>query len=337
MTSVNKARLIEIVKNLSTARVGVIGDFVLDRFIYGHSTRISREAPVLILKEHCRTELPGGGANTLNNCLSLGIHAHALTVVGKDPEGEALKSILYDNGMKPENSEFIMSDNASTTTKSRILGGLRHSTAQQIVRVDREMPLQPDESVDRGIIECLRKMQENIDVLIIADYGLGVISEPVKVFIKENIIPSGIKVLVDSRFGMLGYEGFYGITPNITEVEDVLGEDIGNEIEKIERLGRELRATLNLNILVITRGKFGMTLIEETDISHIPCFGRDEVADVTGAGDTVIAVLASALAAGATSLEASHISNIAGGLVVQKQGTATLTREELLKAIATIS
>ncbi len=337
MTSVNRSKLMEIVENLPKAKIGIIGDFVLDQFIYGHSTRISREAPVLILKENRRTELPGGGANTLNNCLSLGIQAHALTVVGKDSAGDTLKSILHDNGLKPENCEFITSDKASTTTKSRILGGLRHSTAQQIVRVDREVPLIADESINRAIIEGLGKMHENIDVLIIADYGLGVISEPVKTFIKRTIIPAGVKVLVDSRFGMLGYEGFYGITPNITEVEEVLGEDIGNEIEKIERLGNDLRVKLNLNMLVITRGKFGMTLVEDAGISHIPCFGRDEVADVTGAGDTVIAVLASALAAGASSLEASHLSNIAGGLVVQKQGTATLTRDELKNAISTLS
>jgi len=334
MTSISREKVVEIVNNLPTAKVGVVGDFVLDRFIFGISTRISREAPVLILKENSRSEHPGGGANTLNNCLSLGVQASALSVFGKDSEGEVLKSILASKGLKPERSFFVESANATTTTKSRILGGLRHSTAQQIVRVDRENPLKQDADIDRQIIENLKEMQKHVDVMIVTDYGLGIISDNVKTFIRETLIPQGMKVLVDSRFAMLDYTNFYGITPNITEVEEALGEDIGNDIEKVERFGSKLRADLNLNMLIITRGKFGMSLVEESGIAHVPCYGSDEVTDVTGAGDTVIAVLSSALAAGASSLEAVHLANIAGGLVVQKQGTATLTRAELIDAIS---
>ena len=334
MVKVTRENLVKIVNNLPKARVGVVGDFVLDRFIFGISTRISREAPVLILKENSRTEHPGGGANTLNNCLSLGVNSFALSVFGKDSEGKALKAILHNNGLKPENSYFVESESATTTTKSRILGGLRHSTAQQIVRVDRENPLKPDAKIDEKIITNLQIMRDKVDVIIVTDYGLGIITDSVKAFIRDEIIPTGVKVLVDSRFAMMDYTDFYGITPNITEVEDALGEDIGNNVAKIEELGTQLREKLNLNMLLITRGKYGMTLLEESSIAHIPCFGSDEVTDVTGAGDTVIAVLSSALAAGASSVEAAQLANIAGGLVVQKQGTATLKPQELLDAIA---
>ncbi len=334
MPDVSAEELLRIIDKLPQTRIAIVGDLVLDRFIYGISTRISREAPVLILKELRREQAPGGGANTIHNCLTLDIDTYALSVLGKDDAGGELLELLEKGGLKKENSFLPTLDNYATTCKTRILGGLGHSMPQQIVRVDTEQFLTLSREYADKIVRKLHEFLPALDAVIVADYGLGVVSDYLISKLKKLIERSGIKIIVDSRFAMLKFAGFYSITPNITEVEDALKIPPITDLRELESIGKKVLEELRLNSLLITRGKFGMSLVEQNSISHIPCFGSDEVADVTGAGDTVISVFTAALATGANTLTAAVLSNIAGGLVVQKQGTATLTRDELRAGIA---
>jgi len=230
----------------------------------------------------------------------------------------------------------ILKDKAHiTVTKTRILAGMTHSARQQVVRVDREPDDPPNAHFTRELVLSARQYARASDALLVSDYGYGSATPAILTAIRAKGL-QGIPVTLDSRFRMLEYSGVTAATPNEPEVEACLGIRIGQDWSKLVSAGEQLMARMKLQSLVITRGRDGMAAFAGRHKPvDIPIFGSDEVADVTGAGDTVIAAFTAALAAGATTEEAAQLANYAGGIVVMKRGTATVSRQELLHAIET--
>ncbi|MBP6702923.1 MAG: bifunctional hydroxymethylpyrimidine kinase/phosphomethylpyrimidine kinase [Vicinamibacteria bacterium] len=329
----SKDRLLSVVSAFQGRRIAVVADLVIDEFLNGRVERISREAPVLILQYEGSDLRLGGGANAVHNIKTLGGEPFPVGFVGNDRTGQSLLALL-----KRKRIQTVGVGRApayGTPLKTRILGGGFHSTRQQIVRMDRTTPLpasgQP--RVEAHVRRVLRRIGP-VDGVLVSDYGLGLVTPEVlklsTAFARRHKAP----LTADSRHALLGLEGVTAVTPNEPEVEEALGVTIGHDVKKLEKAGKNLQARLKTPSVLVTRGSDGMSLFEAGEPPrHIPVFGSDEVADVTGAGDTVIATFTLALAAGASSFEAAHLANIAGGLVVMKRGTATVSARELRHAI----
>ena len=322
-------RLLEIVDQFSNRQMLVIGDLIADEFLYGQIARISREAPVLILEYRDLIRLPGGAANAANNLLDLGCAVTIAGTVGQDEAGRDIVKILGNKGADIQAIRKIKS--YSTPVKTRILAGAHHSTRQQIVRIDR---LSKSSRCYQLAWNHLDRRLRSAEGIILSDYGFGTIVPPLPAVLKGAAKGRYVPLVVDSRFQMSEYRGVTSITPNITELEASMGVTIGADAEVLQKVGEQVLRSQRLNSLLVTQGRFGMTLFEPRKAPlHIPIYGTDEVADVTGAGDTVIAVFTLSLACGATPEQAAQLANYAGGIVVMKRGTATLTRDELRAAI----
>lgn len=325
-------RLKKILEAFPKTTVTVLGDLVADEFVYGEISRVSREAPVLILKHRERTVVPGGGANAINNLADLDVNVLPVGIVGDDEAGRLLiKSFRH----KHVPVSGVLKDKSHTTvTKTRILAGMTHSARQQVVRVDREPESAPNAHLTRELVLAAREYARASDALLVSDYGYGAATPAILNAVRSKGRLNNIPVTLDSRFRMLEYSGVTAATPNEPEVEACLGVTIGQDWSKLLSSADVLMSRLKLQSLVITRGRDGMVAFNRKHKPvDIPIFGSDEVADVTGAGDTVIATFTAALAAGATTEEAAQLANYAGGIVVMKRGTATVTRQELLHAM----
>jgi D-glycero-beta-D-manno-heptose-7-phosphate kinase len=325
-------RLKKIVNSFPKVTIAVVGDLVADEFIFGEISRVSREAPVLILKHRERTVVPGGGANAINNLASLGINVLPVGVVGEDEPGRLL---IREFRRKRIPLSGVLRDKSYTTvTKSRVLAGMTHTARQQVVRIDREPEADPGLHLKREIIRAAREYARIADALLISDYGYGAASPAILNSIRERGRLDRVPVVLDSRYRILEYSGIAAATPNEPEVEAALGMKIGNDWQRLCSAGQQLMSRMKLQSLVITRGRDGMVAFEgKHRAADIPIFGSDQVADVTGAGDTVIATFSAAFAAGASTEEAAHLANYAGGIVVMKRGTATVSQVELLDAL----
>jgi rfaE bifunctional protein kinase chain/domain len=328
----SSARLSEVVRAMRGRRVLVVADLVADEFVYGRVQRISREAPVLILRYDAADVRLGGGANAVHNIRTLGGAPLPVGVLGRDPYGRRLRALLRKKGISA--ASVVSAAGYTTPVKSRILGGGVHSTKQQIVRIDRSSTLPADAPGARTVARRLRRFEGRVDAVLVSDYGFGLVTpELVRAavaFARRRRVP----VTVDSRFALLGFRGMTAVTPNEPEVEAALGVTIGLDRRKLESAGRLLLRRLGTKAVLITRGSDGMALFEPgLPTLLIPIHGTDQVADVTGAGDTVIATFTLALAAGATPREASLLANYAGGIVVMKHGTATVSAAELRRAV----
>ncbi|MDI6777209.1 MAG: D-glycero-beta-D-manno-heptose-7-phosphate kinase [Syntrophales bacterium] len=343
----NKKRAFEIIANFSRSKVLVVGDMMVDHFIWGKVSRISPEAPVPVVEVHSDNLLLGGCANVLNNIYTLGGMVYGSGIVGADEMGKRLLDEFRKRDISTEG--IAVEPNRPTTMKTRIIA---HS--QQVVRFDREsrQPVQP-KSIER-IMEYIKKMvSDDLGAIVISDYNKGAITKTLLDGIRGLIAGRNIVVCVDpkqSDFSL--YQGFDVVTPNHHEASQALGiEDIkknnayldagkagpnAERVEKRDRIREAARAILarfHLKAMLITRGEEGMSLFEENgEVIHIPARSR-EVFDVTGAGDTVIGVLALSLASGATFREAAVLANHAAGIVVGKVGTATVSEEELKGAL----
>lgn len=325
-------RLRKIAQDFSKVTVTVVGDLVADEFVFGEISRVSREAPVLILKHRERTVVPGGGANAINNLADLGVNVLPVGVLGDDEQGRLLLKCFRHKRIAL--SGVQKNKGYATVTKTRILAGMTHTARQQVVRVDREPDGPLSKHVEREIILAARAYVRVSDALLVSDYGYGAASPAILDGIRESGRRRPVPVILDSRYRMLEYSGATAATPNEPEVEEALGMKIGHDWSRLCSAGDQLMARMKLKSLVITRGRDGMVAFDERHKpADIPIFGSDEVADVTGAGDTVIATFTAALAAGATTEEAAQLANYAGGIVVMKRGTATVSQEELLEAI----
>src|SRR5262249_40000778 len=324
-------RLLAAIAGFKGKRILVVGDMVADEYIIGTPARISREAPVLVLTHADQYTVPGGATNPGVNARTLGAEVVLAGGVGDDAAGERLGERLDAYGISMEG---LFSDQARpTTTKMRILAGGTQVVQQQIVRVDRIDHSELGEDCMRQIISYLRDAIPTVDGLILSDYDSGVISPE----IIEASVPVanalGKTVIVDSH-GRLGrFQGVTALTPNQPEAEATLGMPI-SDTASLERAGTQLLAETHARGVLITRGSEGMSLFTyDQPPLHIPVSNRSEVADPTGAGDTVAATFALALVAGATMAEAAVLANIAAGLVVRRIGCAANTPNELADAV----
>ncbi len=325
-------RLRKIVESFPKITVTVLGDLVADEFVFGEISRVSREAPVLILKHRERTVAPGGGANAANNLADLGVNVLPVGVVGDDEPGRLL--LKYFRHKRIAVSGVLKDKSYSTITKTRILAGMTHTARQQVVRIDREPKEPPNAHLTRELYLAARNYAHASDAVLVSDYGYGAATPAIVTALREKGKLGPVPIILDSRYRMLQYSGITATTPNEPEAEEALGIRIGQDWDKVIAAGEQIMRRMKLQSLVITRGRDGMVAF---DAKHkpvdIPIFGSDQVADVTGAGDTVIAAFTAALAAGATTEEAAHLANYAGGIVVMKRGTATVSQGELLEAL----
>jgi D-glycero-beta-D-manno-heptose-7-phosphate kinase len=330
---VDSAKLLSLIGAMGGRTVAVIGDVVADEFVYGRVARVSREAPVLILEYDSTEIVAGGGGNAANNVGALGGRANLVGVVGRDEPGRRLSVSLHK---RVGQRGLVRSTSRSTTVKTRILAGGIHSAKQQVVRIDRGV----GNSIDR---ESRSKFEKNAvaaalsaDAVLLSDYGSGLISTALVSKITKALKQNGqpIPVLIDTRYRLLDFSGLTACTPNESEVEQALDVRINDNLSLLERAGRTVLERTGMKAVLITRGGRGMALfVPDSPTVHIPIFGTDEIADVTGAGDTVMATMTLALASGATFEGAARLANYAGGIVVMKRGTATVSAEELRHAV----
>jgi rfaE bifunctional protein kinase chain/domain len=332
-TSVDLLALRECVEQFNTKIIVLLGDFVADEFQYGEISRVSREAPVLILK-HCETQtVPGGGANAANNFASLGARVLPVTAVGDDAAGDAL--IAHFRRQRVNVSGIFRVKGWTTPTKIRFLAGWTHTVGRQVLRVDYEPKAPLPDAIQEKIHRRLSANLRAAHALAISDYGFGV-ATPELVQQASAKRKGSLLVTLDARYRMHRYAkaGITSATPNEAELEAEHHTSIGQDTSELTRAGRATLSEMKLQSLLVTRGRHGAALFEPDDrFTQIPVHGSDQAVDVTGAGDTVLAAYTLALACGASPLEAAHIANIAGGLVVMKRGTATISRQELLEAI----
>lgn len=323
-------RLIELVHAFAGRPVLMLADLVADRFLTGHPKRISREAPVLILRLAGESLAPGGGANAAANVRALGGRPLVVGCVGDDAEGRALRAELERQGV--EGDGIVTLPGGTTPTKTRVLAGFPSGIKQQVVRFDREPEATLDDATRRRLAERLAGYAGRAAVAVLSDYGYGAVVPELVPAVRAAVGSDGY-VLADSRFRLAEFRGLDGATPNQEEAEALAGESLDESTGGLGRGGRALRARLGSRFVLVTRGSRGMSLFEHEGAAHVPVHGTDQVADVTGAGDTVIGAFALGLAAGATPLEATLLANYAGGVVVMKMGTATLAPDELIQAI----
>ncbi|HTM24651.1 MAG TPA: PfkB family carbohydrate kinase [Vicinamibacterales bacterium] len=334
-TSVDPSRLLTLVDAIAGCRVAVAGDLIADEFIYGEIARVSREAPVLILNYDSTEVVPGGAGNAAGNVAALGGAARVVGLAGRDETGRRLLANLKRR--RVDTSSIIRPAGYRTPTKTRILAGGIHSAKQQVVRIDRAAAATVDDRTRAAFESRVLRAVRGADALILSDYGSGLVlpalvTEARSIFRRRG---RAAPIVVDSRYDLLHFHGMTACTPNESEVEQALGIRIGDNTRILERAGRTLLVRTHAPAVLITRGSRGMALFERGKPAvHIPIVGTDQIADVTGAGDTVIATLTLALSAGATFEDAARLANYAGGLVVMKRGTATVSASELRYAIS---
>ena len=331
MDSANAFALIDA---LAGRRVTVVGDVVADEFVYGRVARVSREAPVLILEYDSTQVVPGGAGNAANNVAALGGAATLVSVVGRDEPGRRLMAALHQ---RVNARHVVRLAGRATTVKTRILAGGVHSAKQQVVRIDRIAPRPPDANTCAAALKAALTAACRSDAVLVSDYGGGLVSPAFVSALRAGLRRARhpVPILVDSRHRLLAYRGLTACTPNESEVEQALGLTIDDDARVLERAGRTILERTKMQAVLVTRGSRGMALfVRRAPTVHIPIFGSDEIADVTGAGDTVVATVTLALAAGATFEQAARLANCAGGLVVMKRGTAMVSASELREAVA---
>jgi rfaE bifunctional protein kinase chain/domain len=332
----DSSNLLSLSNAFRTKRVVVIGDVVADEFVYGRVARVSREAPVLILEYDSTEIVPGGAGNAANNMAALGGSAALVAVVGRDEAGRRTVAALHK---RVDVKHLVRSNGAITPVKTRILAGGVHSAKQQIVRIDRAVPRAVDQKTRQAIERAALAAIRRADAVLVSDYGSGLVSPQLVRKISAELKRTGvpIPIVVDSRYRLLEYAGLTMSTPNQSEVEQALDVRIGDDSRALERAGRAILERTRMQAVLITRGSRGMSLFtRHAPTVHVPIFGSESIVDVTGAGDTVVSTVTLALASGGTFEAAAHLANYAGGLVVMKRGTATVSGDELRAAIQSL-
>jgi len=328
---VEKKRLLELIKSFEKKRIVVWGDFILDEYIYGRTSRVSREAPVLIIKYEASEFNLGGGANSIKNIKALKGEPIPVGIIGDDEAGERLLSTMEKLGIT---TKFIIKTKKyKTPIKTRILAGGEHTRRQQVLRVDREERIVLDNELRNSTLKNLLDALNDANALLISDYDNWTVD--LDLFEKIiNEIKNKIPVTADSRHRLLRFKNVSIATPNEPEVEEALHIKLGEGEDVLLDAGKKILSELNSPSLLITRGSKGMCLFERgKEPLLIPIYGSEEIVDVTGAGDTVISTVSLSLAAGGNFVESAILANFAGGIVVMKRGAATLTPDELEEAV----
>jgi rfaE bifunctional protein kinase chain/domain len=315
------ASLSALLDSFPARHVLVLGDLVADEYLYGQTDRVSREAPVLVVRHESSEVKLGGAANAAANARALGAEVTVVGALGEDAMGAELRRLFESAGIG------LRAANApATETKTRILAGGINTTRQQMLRVDRgNVPPLPAAAAAQ-LVEHLRAAAAEADIILVSDYGLGVACEPVRAELHR--LAERTRVCVDSRSGLHSLAGFHTAKPNEPELQALTGVPVASD-DALLRAGGEALELLECQSVLVTRGRKGMALFEKSGPTSIPVHGARDAVDVTGAGDTVMAAFSLALAAGATALQAALLANVAGALVVQKQGTATVPLPEL--------
>jgi rfaE bifunctional protein kinase chain/domain len=323
--------LVEKIKSFKGLPIAVLGDLIADVYISGTTSRISREAPVLIVREESREVRLGGAANVAANLSAMGGKPVPIGIVGADTEGERLLELLGQRGIPTDG--ILRTKEHFTTTKTRVVAGGRNTVRQQMLRVDRVHEGPPTVQLQKALVAELRQALDGVCGLIISDYGEGVVEELVREEALKEARGRDLVVLADSRRRIAEFKNLHALVPNEPELAAVTGIDIKHNAD-VERAGRELLARSNCRCLLLKRGRNGMGLfLPGQPAKLIPAFGSVEVADVTGAGDTVLSTFALALTAKADPADAMLLANMAGGIKVTKSGTAVVTAQELLSAV----
>ena len=322
-----KDTLSEVIGRFEGKKICVVGDIIADVYIFGKPYRLSREAPVVVVKFEESKVYPGSAGNTISNLLALGAHVYPLGFIGNDNAGKKLMQ-YFSQHKNIDINGFIRHD-GETVTKTRILAGDTHTSKQQVIRIDKDSNRQVSPSEKTILMKKLKAIASLADAFIVSDYGHGTIDKDIIDFMRNT---AKRKVVVgDSRYGLEEFKGFTIITPNESEAYHLSNLDADHDINTV---GKKIMGRMKLKALLITRGNKGMRLfLADGKTYDVPISGKDDVADVTGAGDTVCATMALSLAGGADFHTASRIANYAAGVVVMKRGTATVTVEELQRAI----
>jgi len=318
---------VNVIDKFKEKKICVIGDIIADVYIFGKPYRLSREAPVVVVKYEGQIVFPGSAGNTINNLLALGAQVSPLGFIGNDSPGNKLFEYFLQH--KTIDPTGLVRYKGNTTTKTRILAGDTHTSKQQVIRIDRESDTPVPQSAKKSLLKRLEELAPEMDAFIVSDYGHGTVDGKVihlmRELAKERIVTG------DSRYNLKDFKGFTIITPNESEAYTLAAL---SESHSIEDVGKRIMEFMDLTALLITRGNQGMSLFLKTgEVFHIPISGTDDVTDVTGAGDTVCAALTLSLASGIGFYHASCIANYAAGVVVMKRGTATVNPEELKKAM----
>ncbi len=329
--AVDRERLLKLVPALAGSRVVVLGDLFLDEYIVGRATRLSREAPIPVLEFVRRFHLPGGAANPANNIVALGGEAMVVGVVGDDAEGERLIGALGDIGV--DTAGVVTDPDRPTTLKTRILAEGTLVFPQQVARVDRQERAPVAGAVEDALAKHLADLIPQADAVLVSDYRSGVVTPRLVEACLNQAWRYGKLTSVDTQGNLTKFKGFELVRAHRRDVEAWVGHGLDSEADlalTTTRLLRELEAGL----VLVGRGEEGMSVASRhSGYVHIPAANKTEVFDVTGAGDTVIAVATMGLLAGGTDLEAAHLANYAAGLVVRKLGNAVPTPDELTWAM----
>jgi rfaE bifunctional protein kinase chain/domain len=313
---------------ISGRRVLLVGDYVLDTYVYGETGRVSREAPVLVVRKERSEHRLGGAANTAANLAALGVQTELVGAVGNDEGGARLRAMLHQAGA---DLTHVRSAPRSTAVKTRVLAGAFGTSKQQVLRLDDEPAGPLSGELAQQVVADITARAEHVDAIVISDYGMGAVPTVVVEAVCA-LARRGHRVLVDSRYGFRSFRAVTAITPNVPEAEAASGVAISDRTSA-EEAARRLLQDLHCGACLLTQGRGGMTLVRpESEPQHVRIAGNDEVTDVTGAGDTVIATFSAALAAGLGMVNGMRLANCAAGIVVTKMGTATATPTEICAA-----
>jgi len=317
-----------LIERFKDKKICVIGDVIADVYIYGKPHKLSREAPVVVIKYEQENLCPGSAGNTIANLVALGARVFPIACIGRDEAGDRL--IEHFAGEPNVDMRGLVRYDGRTVTKTRILAGDTNTSKQQVIRIDREIETPIPGETRLELRRRLTEIAPEVDAIVLSDYEYGLIDDEMIAF-AADIVRDKI-VIGDSRYNLKKFKGITLITPNESEAYALAGLDGSSDVEEV---GAAIMASMDVQALLITRGNKGMSLfLRRGGIHHIPISGSDEIADVTGAGDTVAAAVALALASGADFLTASRIANYAAGIVVMKRGTAVATLDELRKAMS---
>lgn len=326
-----KSDLIEAIGLSRGKRILVIGDMVADVYVCGKISRISREAPVLVLEQPEEEIIAGGAANVVHNAATLGGKVAAVGLIGRDSAGEGLRRILASQGVDTEG--LLYDDARSTITKTRVIAGGMATVSQQIVRIDKETKLPMAPAVEAKVMQYLEKILPGVDGVVLSDYGSGTLTEGITKLLIYHCRREGIPCIVDSRYRVMDFAGVDYVKQNDAEVAATVGFALSSE-ELLLEAGARLLREMDAKGVLVTRGAKGMTLFEQSGaVHHIPVSDCSEVYDVSGAGDTCVAAMILSLAAGVEPALAAEISNFASGIAVRKKGTAAVSAEELKRVI----
>jgi len=317
----------EALKALRGKRAVLVGDLVLDAYVYGETVRVSREAPVLVVRKERTAHRLGGAANTAANLAALGLQTTMVSALADDDGGRTVRAML--EAAEVSTNALVTSD-VATPVKTRILAGAFGTTSQQVLRIDDEPERPIGGAVQALIAEALMRESAKADVVVVSDYGVGTVTGAVVDAVK-GLIAKGVTVCVDSRYHAAAFAGATAIMPNVPEAEALAGFPL-NGREAIDRAGAAILAQHRYSAVLLTQGRGGMTLYQQGKREHVDIVGSDEVTDVTGAGDTVTATFSAALAAGIGMSNGMKLANVAAGIVVTRLGTATATPDEIIEA-----